>query len=276
MQNILILALTIVFFMAGCASTSFVVNQGASGEDMAARNGFTRKLVKTPDFTLLAYTRFKEKGEPVNIYIEGDGFAWKSRNRLSEDPTPKNTVVIEMASIDPAPNVAYLARPGQYSSSGASICDSSYWFDKRFSEDVIRSMNEAVDSLKRESGAQNINIIGYSGGAAVGVLIAARRGDIASIRTVAGNLDPESLNRYHKVSVSALSLNPIDFAKAVSNIPQCHFIGDADKVVPAFISESFTERSGDTAHRRIVKVEGATHNKGWQERWKNLLSLPLS
>ena len=31
----------------------------------------------------------------------------------------------------------------------------------------------------------------------IAVLIAFRRSDVASLRTVAGNLDPEAVNRYH-------------------------------------------------------------------------------
>ena len=270
----LFLGIAAAFLMAGCASTSFIINRGAFCEDLAVKNGFTKEIIRTDDFTLLAYTRFREKGGPVNIYIEGDGLAWKSRSRLSEDPTPKNTLVVELASIDPAPNIAYLARPGQYIFSGASVCDSAYWSDKKFSEEVIGSMNEAVEHLKIKSGAKSVNIIGYSGGAAVGVLIAARRGDVASLRTIAGNLDPDSLNRYHHVSVSAGSLNPIDFAKTVSNTPQRHFIGSADKTVPAFIAESFAERAGDVSHKRVTKVEGATHGTGWREEWLKLLSVP--
>ena len=270
----LLLGIVVVSFVTGCASTSFIINRGAFCEAMALKSGFTKEIIKTDAFTLLAYMRFKEEGAPVNIYIEGDGLAWKSRSRLSEDPTPKNTLVVELASIDPEPNVAYLARPGQYIFSGASVCDSTYWSDKRFSEEVISSMNEAVEYLKKRSRAKNINIVGYSGGAAVGILIAARRSDVASLRTIAGNLDPDSLNRYHNVSVLAGSLNPIDFVKAVSSIPQRHFIGSADKTIPAFIAESFAERSGDVSHKRITRVEGATHGAGWRKEWLELLSVP--
>ena len=51
----------------------------------------------------------------VNIYIEGDGRAWLNKNRPSLDPTPKNSLALKLAEIDPAPNVIYLARPCQYS-----------------------------------------------------------------------------------------------------------------------------------------------------------------
>ena len=259
--------------LAGCATESYVFNRGAFCEDVAVRNGFTKELITTDRFTLLAYRRFVEKGKPVVIYIEGDGLAWESRSRLSGDPTPKDPLVIELASIDPAPNVAYLARPGQYNLSGASPCDPSYWSDKRYSEEVIASMNEAIEYLKKKSGAENINVVGYSGGAAIGMLIASRRGDIASLRTVAGNLDPDAVNRYHGVSALTRSLNPINAAMAISNICQRHFVGSEDKTIPAYIADSFVEREGDASHKRVTKVDGATHNTGWHEKWRELLSI---
>ena len=65
-----------VFLMAGCAGVSFIINRGASCEDMAGKNGFTKEIIKTDAFTLLAYTRFREEGGPVNIYIEAfDSFS---------------------------------------------------------------------------------------------------------------------------------------------------------------------------------------------------------
>lgn len=259
--------------LSGCATSSYIFNRGAFCEDTAVKNGFTKKLIKTENFTLLAYCRFAEKGKPVVIYIEGDGTAWESRSRLSQDPTPKDALAIDLASIDPAPNVAYLARPGQYSLSGASVCEPSYWSDKRFSEEVIGSMNEAVDRLKEDSRAGKIDIVGYSGGAAIGVLIAARRNDIESLRTIAGNLGHEPLSRYHGVSALTGSLDPIDSAEAVSKIPQRHFVGSRDGVIPPSIAESFVERTGDAPHKRITMVEGASHSAGWRERWLKLLSI---
>ncbi|MBN2453236.1 MAG: alpha/beta hydrolase [Candidatus Omnitrophica bacterium] len=264
-------AVLLALQLSGCAATSSFINRGAFCEDLAARNGFTKELIDAGTFKLLSYTRFTKRIEPVTIYIEGDGLAWKSRRCLSDDPTPKDTLVVELASVDPSENTAYLARPGQYSLSGASECESAYWSSKRFSEEVIASMNMAVDRLKRISGADKVDLVGYSGGGAIAVLVAARRNDVASIRTIAGNLDTEALNRHHGVSALTGSLNPIDYASAISKVPQRHFVGTGDKTVPAFIAESFARRAGDNSGGSVIKVEGATHNTGWREKWPELL-----
>jgi hypothetical protein len=67
-------------------------------------------------------------------------------------------------------------------------------------------------------------------------------------------------------------MNPMDVAQQVANIPQRHFVGSADKVVPSFIVRSFIDKLADQSNVQIVIVQGATHNSGWSERWPKLLS----
>ncbi len=256
-----------VIFVSGCATIS------PSG-NIAALNGFEKSYIKTGRFVLTSYSRIKHAGAPVNIYIEGDGVSWVSRARLSDDPTPLEDLILELAVLDPAENVAYLARPGQYSASGIPECDPSYWSGKRFSEEVIESMNEAIGKLIGKAGASEVNLIGYSGGAAVAVLIAARRTDVISLRTIAGNLDTDAVNRYNHVTPFKDSLNPIEEAEKIKDIPQRHFIGSNDRIIPYSIAESFVEAEGGKRGECITIVEGATHTTGWREHWKELLLMP--
>jgi pimeloyl-ACP methyl ester carboxylesterase len=98
---------------------------------------------------------------------------------------------------------------------------------------------------------------------------------VASLRTIAGNLDHVALSRFHNVGVLTDSLNPIDYAFLIRNIPQLHFAAEKDRVVPLFISQSFAERLGDTSYQSIIVVEGTTHDSGWEAKWPELLSTPL-
>ena len=136
-------------------------------------------------------------------------------------------------------------------------------------------MNEAIDYFKNQSGSEKVHLIGYSGGAAVAALVAAQRQDVETLRTVAGNLDPEALNRYHKVSSLSGSLNPMDAAQKLKGLPQRHFIGSADKIIPGFIAEDFAAKVGDPACVHVMSVEGASHQSGWEERWPDLLAIPV-
>ena len=212
----------------------------------------------------------------MTVYIEGDGFAWRTRRQLSPDPTPRHPLVMSLATLDPSSNVAYLARPCQYQKDPDPNCRPDYWSDRRFSEEVVGSMNQALDGLKRASSSQKIHLIGYSGGGAIAVLIAARRSDVASLRTVAGNLDPDGVFKHHHVPRLKGSLDPLAEAASLSALPQRHFTGTNDKTVPPFVTENFLKASGHSACVAITPVSGATHGSGWQEEWTRLLAMPLS
>ena len=268
-------AILCIILAAGCATLPLPEDRAASAEKIASSNGFEKIFIKAGPFTLTSYYKFKDPNSPLRIYIEGDGVAWISRTKLSDDPTPRKALVLELATLDQASNVAYLARPGQYVGPKAALCDSSYWSSKRFSEEVIGSMNEAITELRRKANSNKIDLVGYSGGAAVAVLITSRRDDVTSLRTIAGNLDPTSLNSYHHVDPLKGSLDPMDVAGKLKDLPQRHFVGAKDSIVPPFIARSFLKRAGLGYSERITIVEDTTHTKGWEGCWRKLLSLPL-
>jgi hypothetical protein len=101
---------------------------------------------------------------------------------------------------------------------------------------------------------QKIHLVGYSGGAAVAALIAESRGDIASLRTIAGNLDTEAANRYHGVSFMPESLNPISKASRLALLPQGHFVCDGDRIIPPLITEGFAKAMGNSRCVTITYV----------------------
>jgi len=261
--------------ISGCASISQLADRTAYADKIADTSGFEKSFIKTKNFVLTAYYKLRKPSGPLTVYIEGDGLSWISRSKPSGDPTPLHPLVFRLAAADPSANIVYLARPGQYSTSENPECSFVYWTTKRFSEEVISSMNETVEQFRQKSGSKEVNLIGYSGGAAVAILIASRRDDVASIRTIAGNLDHKALGRYHNVSPLDGSLNPIDVAEAVSRIPQRHFAGENDKQIPVFITKEFAERSNDKNYSSVTAVKGADHKEGWYEQWPRLLSLPL-
>lgn len=223
---------------------------------------------------LVARHRLLVPGQPLSIYIEGDGQAWLSRRQLSGDPTPTDPIALRLSVMDPAPNVVYLARPCQYVEDPA--CAPRYWSSHRYSERVVSATDQAIELIRQRIGAHKLHLIGYSGGGAVAALIAARRKDVGSLRTVAGNLDHDALNRHFGVSPLVGSLNPADFAAALAPVPQHHFVGSDDKTVPPFVAARFASRSGDRRCLSVSLIDGVTHEEGWTERWHSLLSRPAS
>lgn len=269
------LFVVVCFAGYGCAAALFFPDRGLAARETALKNGFTKNLIQGRNFVLLSYVRIKKAGEPLVVYIEGDGLAWESRSQVSSDPTPTDPLVMRLAALDPSLNIAYLARPGQYTSLGASPCDVKYWTAGRFSQEVVDDMDLAVSRLRDMAGATSVSLIGYSGGGAVAALIAARRGDVTGLRTIAGNLDHEAVSKWNKVSPLRGSLNPIDIADKIKYLPQRHFVASNDGVIPVCVAESFAEKIGDKKHESITIVRGVTHYSGWEDKWRGLLDIPL-
>ncbi|MCX5681377.1 MAG: alpha/beta hydrolase [Candidatus Omnitrophica bacterium] len=272
----LISLLLIIACIVGCVTMPVFMDRSSVAENIASKAGFTKEYIKVGDFTLATYQRFNRHSDSVSIYIEGDGRAWETKHKLSDDPTPSNPVALRLAAVDSSDNVAYVARPGQYPVSGFPECDSKYWSGSRFAPEVVESIDKVIDILKEKLGVKYVELVGYSGGGAIAVLVAARRNDIVALRTVAGNLDPRALSEYHRVSQIEGSMNPMDVAQKVAHIPQRHFVGSNDQIVPPFIARSFINKMGYKNNERTAVVQGATHQSGWSEHWPELLKEPIN
>jgi hypothetical protein len=262
---------TVIVTVMLAACTTF--DRDAHANALAEPAHLQREAVDTGLFVLTAYSRISQPDKPLRVYIEGDGLSWLSRTTPSLDPTPREATGLALAAEDPAPNVVYLARPCQFTPREMNPrCDTPYWTGKRFAPEVIESMNDAVSHFAALTPRQSVELVGYSGGGAVAVLIAARRSDIASIRTVAGNLDDEFVNRLHGVSPMPESENAIDFATQVSAIPQIHFSGAEDEVVPPAVALRFIKATGPRcAHAQTVA--DVSHEGDWGQRWPALLTI---
>ena len=229
-----------------------------------------RQNLHAGPFLLTSFARIGAPREPIDIYIEGDGHAWQSRSAPALDPTPRQAMGLKLAAKDPAANVVYLARPCQFTGHDSN-CDAVYWTSKRYSREVIAAMNDAVSHYADLAPGSGLHLIGYSGGGTLAVLIAMLRNDVASIRTVAGNLDVDEVTRLHSVSPMPLSVNPINEAYRVAAIPQIHFSGAADRVVPPSIAQRFARAAGGTCVQTRI-IAGVGHESGWDERWPSLLT----
>ncbi len=255
------------FLLVSCAT------RYEEAQQIAAPSFLVERKIQTTPFTLTAYERVKHQNKPATIYIEGDGLAWINRYTMSPDPTPTNPVALRLAAADNSANVIYLARPCQYGQIAA--CSPQYWTDSRFAPEVMTSMNAALNDIKTRHNITEFNLVGFSGGAAIAVLLAAKRDDIVSLRSVAGNLDHERFTEFHNDSPLSGSLNPIDVARKINHIPQHHFIGAEDETIPSAIAENFIKHSGKTNCIRSSIVPDTTHEDGWADIWPALLARPL-
>jgi len=261
--------------LAACAG---VEDRRDNARQLAHAAGLHAQTLVGGIFRLQTFYRFQPRyGEgaetSLRVYIEGDGFAWINRNRISPDPTPRNPVALKLAAADRAVPILYVARPCQFGGNGR--CTQQYWTSHRFAPEVIEATSAVIDQVKKAVGATAVELVGFSGGGAVAVLVAARRNDVMSIRTVAGNLDHVTLHQRKQVSPLSGSLNAADVAAQVSTIPQIHFVGAEDDIIGDYVAESYRRRAAASNCIAIQTVSSASHEDGWENVWSRLLVAQL-
>ena len=168
----------------------------------------------------------------------------------------------ELAFGDDSPNVVYLARPCQYIKS--PICSKRHWTTARFAPEVINAEYEAIKNI---AGDNPVILIGFSGGAQVAGLIASAKPglNVKKIITIAGNLDHLAWTQYHNLPPLNESMNLESYRKQFARIPQIHYVGSNDEVMPPLLVRDFVGK--DT---RVFEVRGATHNSGWEEIYSQI------
>jgi hypothetical protein len=258
----------ISLLLTGCSSSTDLASRIKSSASIANQNNFHKELVKANGFVLTTYQRITNKNLPFVFYIEGDGHISEGRYAISDNPTPVNPMLLKLATLDNRPNVVYIARPCQYTPLELNPkCINDYWLDKRMGQEVVDSINYAINYINNE---QKFSLIGFSGGGGLVVTIAAQNSNVKDIITIAGNLDIVGFNNHHNNrGYLSESLNPIDYAKQINNIPQLHLSGGNDKIVPPFIALKYVKTSASDYVKQKVILE-ASHSKGWDKIWPNI------
>jgi len=264
----LIFPLIVLIAINSCASTTLKSNL-LTALKIVNGNTFENYIYETEKFNIFSFRRLTKTSDTINVYIEGDGRSWIDRSTISPNPTPSNPAVLRLAVLDDSPNVLYFARPCQYVNlKFETNCSKQTWTSHRYSLDVIEAYNEILNHLKKNNKNFKFNLIGHSGGGAVAVLVAATRNDIKSIRTLAANLDHVELNREKNVSQLNGSLNPIDFAKKISFLPQVHYQGMHDKIIPQWVAKKFVKYSNNSCVSLMSLIE-VDHEDGWEDFWRD-------
>lgn len=242
-------------------------------QDQAKEAGFQKRFYQTDFFTLYGLYRpsIIEGAHQLLVYIEGDGRAWISRTKPSNDPTPENPVGLRLALANTQQDraILYLARPCQYIKKAKQRhCAVRYWTSARLSKEVIDSLNEAIDAAVKESGAKEVGLIGFSGGGGAAALIAGRRYDVFFLGTVAGNLDIVHWAKLLDISLLSRSLNPIDNAESLRDLPQVHLSSTDDVIMPPEVSKRFCRKVRQPKSCRVI--QGVKHTGNWEKYWQKI------
>ncbi|MDR1165417.1 MAG: alpha/beta hydrolase [Deltaproteobacteria bacterium] len=238
--------------------------------------GYVPVDLPAPPFHLAGLLKSQRPGEPLVVYLEGDGRAIVG-GRPSSDPTPRAPQSLDLALQDPAPNVLYLARVGQYSPAYATSQYRAFWSDRRLAPEVVEAASHAIDKAKELVGTVGpIHLLGYSGGGGLAALLAEKRDDVRTLVTVAGLLDTDWWVSTRGYRPLAGSLNPAAESFKIKGLPQIHFYGAKDRIIPPEMSAVYAAK---TAFASLTRVEvDSDHYQAWTGRWKDLLRryvLPL-
>ena len=266
------LAGLMALLLAACQTIPSPMERKLQTDALAAANGWAEKQIPSGRFELTAYLpRTVSPANTLTLYFEGDGFAWQSHSTPSTDPTPGNPLALRLALAHPTGNAAYLARPCQYVAAQSGGCHPRYWTEARFSPEALEAANSATDVLKRHFGASHLVLVGYSGGGAIAALLAAQRDDVVQLVTVAGNLDHRAWTSHHRLHSLDASLNPADVANTLSHLPQIHFIGGRDRVMPPQLSQRWPRGFIGPQSANLRIVEDFNHHCCWADQWVTLL-----
>jgi hypothetical protein len=226
-------------------------------------------------FRLTLFSRIRDTNKPITAYIEGDVRGWIPAADPNVDSTPDEYLGLRLARLDPSDNVIVISRPCQFNIADP-ICLDKTWANGRWAEQIYMSINRALDYAVASVSHTHLNLVGYSGGGAIATLLAARRHDVISLRTVAGNLDPNGNGRTHLTDPQDDFIDPMEIASRLSLIPQEHFVGDKDTFVPPSLTENFVKAIGVNTCVKITHSADATHKTGWEEVWEdNVERMPV-
>lgn len=216
---------------------------------------FTYQEIETDNFVIATWQKITNPQAVYKVYIEGDGNSFDMDGQPTTDPTPRGTLVRQLAFGDNAPNVIYLARPCQFIMKG--ICSERHWSTARFAPEIITAEYEV---LKQIAGKSPLILVGFSGGAQIAGLITVSKPDLNVLKviTIAGNLDHLAWTQHHNLPSLSESMNLEQYRTEFLKINQMHYVGTDDDIVPSYLIKDFVGND-----ELITVVKGAEHNSGW-------------
>jgi hypothetical protein len=159
----------------------------------------------------------------------------------------------------------YLGRPCYFGTSTDQACNQRWWTFERYGDTVVASMCDAANEIARQ--AKSVELIGFSGGAAIAIRMTACTGKLTRLTTVAGNLDPNAWTTYHDYSplISDILIDELPPA----GVAEVHWQCSNDENIPPRITDGYFE-TRPLAVRNIVA--DCTHATGWEKFWSGIIS----
>lgn len=248
--------------LSGCASPT---------DKLLARShqeGLQTYTVTGADFEHLVLVSHNwAEGEVLHVYLEHDGAPWITPTRIASDPTPTRPVAFDLLISDPAPRL-YLGRPCYFGRAGQAACQPAMWTDRRYSNDVVRSLAAALETMLRRRPPCRVVLIGHSGGGTLAVLLAPRLREVDAIVTLAANLDVAAWSALHRYTPLGGSLDPMTQPVLRPEVRQLHVAGAQDVNVPVDLVRRYVRRQTGA---RLEVLPEEDHLCCWARHWPALI-----
>ncbi len=254
----IILLAVFIFTGYGCTSLSEQFAKEATLLNMK------REVITGSRFQHVVYFKKGSVSKTLHIYLDGDGTPWIA-GRPSNDPTPKNPMVLKLMAQDKSPAV-YVGRPC-YHGIKTGKCSSRFWLEDRYSEEVVNSLATVTKQLLEQGEYEKVSWFGHSGGGALAVLLASRFTQTKAVVTVAANLDLDAWAIYHGHNYLSGSLNPASLPPLPRSVLQRHYGGDKDKVVPPALMAKAAAHLGS----ELIVINNYDHVCCWEKIWSTVL-----
>ena len=248
-----------MILLTGCTSLAEEFARKATELNM------TREVVTGSRFQHVLYTKTGRSAKTLHVYLDGDGTPWIA-GRPTDDPTPRNPMVLRLMSLDSAHSV-YVGRPCYHGLQGTNGCSTRVWLQDRYSKEVVDSLVSVVVKLLDQEGYEKIAWFGHSGGGALAVLLASRFPQTSSIVTVAANLDLVAWSDYTGQDELNTSLNPASLSSLPRQVRQRHYAGAKDAIVPPALMSKAVKHLGS----EIIIIGNFDHVCCWENLWPSIL-----
>lgn len=227
-------------------------------EASAERYKLRQKIVRGDNYPQrIFYTPHKSASNScLRIYLEGDGMPWIEKKWIAADPTPRNPLMLRLLLHDSG-NAIYVGRPCYWGLSDKPPCTPKDWTLGRFSERIVHNTSSVIRKLIQQHNADQIALIGHSGGGVLATLAAYRVPKVTTLLTIAAPLDTAAWSKQHKYTPLLDSLNPATLPPLRKSIRQYHLVGKKDTNVPPFTQQAYLANSPDA--RQII-IDGLRHD----------------
>lgn len=257
--------MTLSFIAAWLVSACASLTPSERMDAQAARAGAARLVMQGAEFKHVVYSRAAEPASVLTIFIESDGSPMLGE-RIVKDPTARQPIALPLMLGFDGPALL-VGRPCYHALADAR-CSWRDWTLGRYSQAVVDSMAAVIRRQSRELDAREVQLVGYSGGGVLAVLIAERLDNVRAVITIAANLDVDAWTKQHGYTPLSESLDPARSERAHPWV-EIHLQGGRDRNVPPESTRAYFERYSSA---RRVTFEKYDHTCCWVEDWAEVQS----